>query len=134
MVVGMFVTASFREGLDADMVPMLSQMGSLDLLLGIAMTGGFGLLFLLAGWWITRLKRRGGRTFVAISAGIPASLQASMTGFYIIVAALEAPSNIAPFPANSIFYLPNWLALAVTIAAQSAGAATYLLIARAARD
>ncbi|MBI1408044.1 MAG: hypothetical protein GC145_18175 [Caulobacter sp.] len=133
MTLGTFFTAGFRRGLDADMLFALSRMTGLELLAVVTTMGGFGLVFLLPAWWLTRMTRRGSRTFLLLSAGIPTLLRAGMTTFYIVSAALETASNITPFPANGVFYLPNWLELAVTFAAMSAGVATYLSVARAAK-
>jgi hypothetical protein len=132
LIVGQFLVAPFRQGLDADGVLMMSQAGLGDLTLGIVGLGGIGLPFLIVGRWLANRCARPRRLFPILSAIAPTVLMFLMQAWYIVSAALEPPMNIMPFPATSWTYPPNWLELAAIALAYIAAALIYLHVARAA--
>jgi hypothetical protein len=132
LIVGQYLVAPFRQGLDADGSIMMSQAGLGDLALGIVLLGAIGLPFLIVGRWLANRGARPHRLFPILVAAMPTGLMFLHQAWYIVSAAMEPPINIMPFPASSWTYLPNWLELAAIALPYAAAALIYLHVARAA--
>ena len=131
LIAGMYLVAPFKRGLDADMVPAMMRVGLGDLLLGFVTVGAVGFPFVALGLWLANRSARPRRWFLILASLMPSALLFLSNAWFIVSAALEPPSNLTPFPANSWFYLPNWLTLAAVAGAFWVTAWTYLHLARA---
>ncbi|MCY1647344.1 hypothetical protein OVA11_09835 [Caulobacter sp. SL161] len=132
LIVTTYFVAGFRQGLDADGFLRMTQASTPELLIGVGLIGLIGSLFIVLGWWLTKLSSRQG-AFPLLVAGPPVALKFAYQGFSIILAALEPPMNITPFEANSWTYLPNWLGLVGIGASFLFAAVAYTKLAYATR-
>jgi hypothetical protein len=134
LIASLYLVAPFKQGLDADMIPAMMRMELADIALGALQVGACGLPFVLLGLWLANRSNRPRRWFLILTPLAPAMLLFMTQAWFIVSAALEPPSGIMPFPANSWFYLPNWLTIATFAIAFWATAQTYLLMARLAGE
>ena len=134
LMAGMYLVAPFKRGLDADMVPGLMEAKLGEIVLGALQIGACGLPFILLGLWVANLLNRPRRWFLILVSLVPAMLLFLLDAWFIVSAALESPSGVTPFPANSWLYLPNWLTWASIAGAFWITAWTYLYMARRGRE
>ncbi|TCS15398.1 hypothetical protein EV278_105135 [Caulobacter sp. BK020] len=128
----MVVTAGFRRGLDADVVPLMMRTRAWEWLAIAGLLGLLGVPFIILAWWLAgRLGRWG--VFPLLAAGPPVLLMFANQAYWIIDEALEPPMNIKPFEANSWTYLPNWLELAGIALSFLFAAVAYTKLAQAMR-
>lgn len=130
-VVGVYLTLPFRRGLDADLNPMLLSVGPLGIATQVLIIGAFGAVIISGGRLLANRAAQPVRAFVTLLTIAPALLEFAGQLWFVISAALEPPSSLAPFPSDSLSYPPNWLTLLFIAGGFWLAAITYASLASA---